>query len=264
MGSTTKDTTKSSAINKMNKSLNEVANPATLTMAPTTGGTSVDTAGEGSGNAGTTSKTPEKAALCFRCNKTSTLCCSGCKNARYCSSDCQKKDWNHHKLICKSFANLSERPTPKHFRGLMFAAHEDNPRFVRLEQKTDYHWNLDFEAVMGPDTYEYKTLDFNVYGPLRRRLSHSVALWYDENFRGPFNMSLAAAQGPKVKHNWYGQLLAQGYQYEQAEGEEDGEETTMVDLDTAAITYVIDHLKWVKVGGAGPTWIVQPAWKYQD
>ena len=29
--------------------------------------------------------------------------CSACKQVYYCSSECQKKDWNGHKIICKSF-----------------------------------------------------------------------------------------------------------------------------------------------------------------
>ena len=47
--------------------------------------------------------TPEKEDLCSNpgCDKQSKYSCRQCFLIRYCSSDCQKKDWTQHKLICK-------------------------------------------------------------------------------------------------------------------------------------------------------------------
>jgi hypothetical protein len=38
--------------------------------------------------------------LCLVCRSTATKRCMGCKQAQYCSVECQKTDWTHHKTIC--------------------------------------------------------------------------------------------------------------------------------------------------------------------
>jgi hypothetical protein len=38
--------------------------------------------------------------LCLVCRSTATKRCMGCKQAQYCSVECQKVDWIHHKTIC--------------------------------------------------------------------------------------------------------------------------------------------------------------------
>ncbi len=38
--------------------------------------------------------------LCLACRSQATKRCTGCKSAQYCSVDCQKSDWVHHKTIC--------------------------------------------------------------------------------------------------------------------------------------------------------------------
>lgn len=46
--------------------------------------------------------TSEKYRTCFTCQKQSDACkvCSGCKSIRYCSTECQSKDWKEHKKVC--------------------------------------------------------------------------------------------------------------------------------------------------------------------
>jgi hypothetical protein len=43
--------------------------------------------------------------------------CSGCKLARYCSRECQKIDWKHHKDVCKIYRKISR----------------DNPNMIELK-----------------------------------------------------------------------------------------------------------------------------------
>jgi hypothetical protein len=38
--------------------------------------------------------------LCLVCRSAATKRCMGCKHAQYCSVECQKADWTHHKTIC--------------------------------------------------------------------------------------------------------------------------------------------------------------------
>lgn len=40
----------------------------------------------------------------FGAGKTPGKLCSGCKTARYCCVECQKKEWKEHKVVCKSLA----------------------------------------------------------------------------------------------------------------------------------------------------------------
>jgi len=39
---------------------------------------------------------------CGLCGMKSKLRCGRCKLQRYCSKDCQVKDWGKHKLVCSS------------------------------------------------------------------------------------------------------------------------------------------------------------------
>jgi hypothetical protein len=80
--------------------------------------------------------------LCIACNNPGTKRCGGCGNARYCSEECQKRDWKQHKAICQSFATLPPRPSPQHYRAILFPVDEDKPRFK---------WIRDF---MGDGTHE--------------------------------------------------------------------------------------------------------------
>ena len=73
--------------------------------------------------------------LCLLCDKEGSLRCAGCKEARYCSNDCQKVDWSTHKLLCKSAAEFTaeKRPSLLHLRSIIFPEKESRPRFVWLK-----------------------------------------------------------------------------------------------------------------------------------
>lgn len=45
------------------------------------------------------------------CNLQPSKICSGCKQVRYCSAECQKKAWAEHKIICKRFPTLEASQT---------------------------------------------------------------------------------------------------------------------------------------------------------
>src|SRR5260221_10863486 len=51
-------------------------------------------------------QSPILATCCFICANSSTthtlFYCSGCRNVRYCSKECQKKHWPEHKEECKT------------------------------------------------------------------------------------------------------------------------------------------------------------------
>ena len=39
---------------------------------------------------------------CAYCGEVATMTCTSCWKQRYCSKECQRKNWNNHKLQCKS------------------------------------------------------------------------------------------------------------------------------------------------------------------
>ena len=43
---------------------------------------------------------------CYTYDKNNLLKCSGCKVVKYCSRECQKKDWARHKKDCKKLATM--------------------------------------------------------------------------------------------------------------------------------------------------------------
>lgn len=45
----------------------------------------------------------DTSALCRVCFMSATKKCARCKFARYCSEECQKKDWTKHKIVCTNF-----------------------------------------------------------------------------------------------------------------------------------------------------------------
>ena len=50
----------------------------------------------------------EPVKWCARCGgqgKPKLLVCSACKNARYCSAECQRDDWKKHKTLCRMARN---------------------------------------------------------------------------------------------------------------------------------------------------------------
>lgn len=50
--------------------------------------------------------------LCPVCNESeATLTCSRCKKRRYCSRECQRKEWKRHKMYCRAPAAADEKVT---------------------------------------------------------------------------------------------------------------------------------------------------------
>ncbi|KAJ7760073.1 hypothetical protein DFH07DRAFT_816803 [Mycena maculata] len=69
------------------------------------------------------------------CGKHADLICSGCKTARYCGAECQKKDWKTHKKDCKSSSGNKDakpkRPPTTHCTGCRLRFSKDNDRDAR-------------------------------------------------------------------------------------------------------------------------------------
>ncbi|CAJ2504723.1 Uu.00g121170.m01.CDS01 [Anthostomella pinea] len=92
-------------------------------------------------------------ARCIYCEKPGTHECSHCKSARYCSQQCQDKDWSIHRLLCSTHAEFTDdkRPSPDHARAIIFPAGDVQPRFIWIEKYAEggYHFPV-IDGWLGP------------------------------------------------------------------------------------------------------------------
>ena len=57
----------------------------------------------------TVTRAEKSPSLCVVCKSISTKQCSGCNSATYCSSKCQKSNWSHHNVLCKTIQELKKK-----------------------------------------------------------------------------------------------------------------------------------------------------------
>lgn len=88
--------------------------------------------------------------LCNMCESEGTKACGKCGNAYYCSAECQRSDWPMHKILCKAFSDFKsdKRPSPEHFRAVIFPMTQGEPEFV---------W-LGYNQLRGTTTVEHSDL----------------------------------------------------------------------------------------------------------
>ncbi|KAJ7178156.1 hypothetical protein C8R46DRAFT_1188223 [Mycena filopes] len=73
-------------------------------------------------------KIAQKAYVCSNCSSAAPpgdvlRLCARCKLTRYCSKECQKIHWQHHRTSCRLGAGDVERDVPKEYRAQKFAEH---------------------------------------------------------------------------------------------------------------------------------------------
>ncbi|KAJ9609888.1 hypothetical protein H2200_006217 [Cladophialophora chaetospira] len=86
---------------------------------------------------------------CIMCPRRGTKVCLTCKDARYCSKECQKSDWKNHKILCASFKDPrpeSTKPGLDFRRGLLFRCGNEPPLFVWVETWRAKDVGLTFET----------------------------------------------------------------------------------------------------------------------
>jgi hypothetical protein len=180
---------------------------------------------------------------CSACKQPASQRCSACSNARYCSTECQKKDWKMHKMLCMSFATLEQRPGPNFFRGIFVPADEPLPRFVWIEYNdASESTSLLYTPFVGRDLVAH--ISHSGWRNLKRLSGHRMGIYYNDDYmndNSPVTPSLTNWLGPNLGSRFRGPFLAHGY--ENGELYEDGEESDEVkpcDLDTSVLRLLLE------------------------
>ncbi|KAF1851403.1 uncharacterized protein K460DRAFT_351329 [Cucurbitaria berberidis CBS 394.84] len=188
--------------------------------------------------------------LCAMCHKESSRQrCSGCKNVKYCSTDCQSSHWATHKLLCKAFVDTQDtRPSPKSRRALYFPTDVARPRFIWLEYNIDGA-PLDMQKCF-PTTpkEEIKTIGF-----YDRYLPYWIQLSYDSNLHSQRILS----KNMSIGHAFRGPVVALAYDPESGLGK------PALDVDTTILGALREYAK-LREEYHGPIFVEQPQHRYSD
>ncbi|KAF8856158.1 hypothetical protein BDZ45DRAFT_675712 [Acephala macrosclerotiorum] len=110
---------------------------------------------------------------CTICDAETSLICSTCKSASYCSTGCQKKDLPLHKLLCdklEKFKATHPRPEPTFMSsyklGILFPTKGKEPELIWVKRKLE--WKGDMWKV-GCDVLDRDRDDYAVWG---QQISH--------------------------------------------------------------------------------------------
>ena len=115
------------------------------------------------------------AVVCDSCGKAAPMSCGGCKCVSYCSSECQKKTWKHHKHLCKAIVASSK-----------------NSRSSSCSSGQSFGLILDGMGALGDEDYNTKPL----YDEMTSRHGMHVSIVHmDNKFITPSQIAVALEKG---------------------------------------------------------------------
>lgn len=201
------------------------------------------------------------------CNAPGASRCSGCRDAAYCSSKCQKDDWKTHQVLCKQYLDVAQspRPSPQHFLGLIFPHEESAPQFLWIEARNEtqllaHHSAIDSWKTKMKDRYKSGDSDSDPVvihalsgdrGLKGKRFGHGlrVVFWpppsgdaTDVRHLEDFNLTVFSLSRQKNASNIpslkYGPLIAFAYTLDSKFDLE-----SLVDASTSDLRHVIDYFR---------------------
>jgi hypothetical protein len=148
------------------------------------------------------------------CKAEGTKHCGECKDALYCSAECQISDRSVHKLLCKEFKNFAVRPQEDMVRAILFPEKEVQPKFVWVKyEDTGYHQTSESYKHLGVHSnsdVERQTFLANIMQ--NTNLHHALEISHRFEFLTPSlgltkNRCLFKATKQKMPHDWRGPIL---------------------------------------------------------
>lgn len=214
-----------------------------------------------------TSAYPIISTKCTSCNKESTRQCKGCKEAVYCSKNCQRRDADLHSLLCRQAAKFCIDDcdaSPDRFRVLILHARESKAEFAWATKNHDclevvhpalseFKLHLENataidadEMVVGATEYELpELLNVHIRGfQLARFLGHCVLLWtlcdWEEMPIEWLNQT-AMSLGGKPGHTnlFYGPMVVTVFKQDMV----DLQERTLDHVQMRTLRQVIDYVQ---------------------
>jgi hypothetical protein len=171
---------------------------------------------------------------------------------QYCSKPCQERDSAQHIMLCSTFKDFQDRPTPEHYRSIYFPPNETSPRFIWLlitgdrgGQNVD---SADLACYVAGRPFGRITVTHDF--ALDRELQNFMVVQLDEDMFGngqPPNRCLMRMVGDKAAR-WRGDYVAHAFKYtydtdpsefhalDQDDDEEgNGYQLIALDLDTTSL-----------------------------
>ncbi|KAF2790432.1 hypothetical protein K505DRAFT_251192, partial [Melanomma pulvis-pyrius CBS 109.77] len=158
---------------------------------------------------------------CTVCYKGNANFCARCKCSSYCSKTCQQSDWSTHKLLCAAFTSFatSNRPTPDHYRAVLFNPDKTKPEFTWLlckwtrddDDECDYQMP-ETNTIIGSDTL-VKHVPIRYNSRLNKNLSNTIIITYRDTFledgsRPSRSIAAITATQAGDYHDWRGPIVA--------------------------------------------------------
>ncbi|KAI0096266.1 hypothetical protein GGR51DRAFT_553626 [Nemania sp. FL0031] len=156
---------------------------------------------------------------CTYCEVKGHYRCSGCMSARYCSRVCQSKDWPIHRLLCGHLSEFTKtpRPSPDHVVAILFPAEEATPRFIWLEQFSDYDYLLPIIDCWLRPYARHANMIADMNALLEEaghgRVGHGLAMIgvHEKPLpQVPINASILALGKPGQMKTWFGNQIVVG------------------------------------------------------
>ncbi|KAI1118697.1 hypothetical protein F5Y14DRAFT_399420 [Nemania sp. NC0429] len=150
---------------------------------------------------------------CTSCEKQGEYTCRGCQYARYCSEECQNKDWPVHQLLCNDLSGMP-RPSNNHYAAILFPAQEAKPRLIWIEQyaRAGYYFPI-IDCWLTPYARHANMItDMNV---LLEEAGHSavghglfmIGINEEPLPHVPVNQSIMALGKPGQMKTWFGNQI---------------------------------------------------------
>ncbi|KAK8241435.1 hypothetical protein IWZ00DRAFT_70361 [Phyllosticta capitalensis] len=191
---------------------------------------------------------------CAICGKEGSKHCARCQSIDYCSTQCQKSDYPTHKLLCRTFMEFdaSARPSPQHFRAILFPEDEQKPKIIWLHcpwiEGDEGRFELpDVEPFLGDDSISRTRINFN------RRLKCYLPDYTNIRYRDAFleggsklNQCIRAITNTSTTPYWCGPIVAlgcKGFEYYSSTEK-------MRDVNLSDFRHLVDYFDLWDKGGS--------------